>query len=105
MRNKKRTVKRKSVDKPKRSKEKIQREMQEISDDEYLDFEDKYTEDELLDLSGSEPRKPLVLQVALNNGYDILLKDVNTGEMYVLEKQWSYTTKGHTHALRLLGRY
>ena len=58
------------------------------------------------DVCGSEPAprlKPLRLRLVLDNGYDVVFGDIDTGYLYALEKHWNRFFKGNEYSLRLLG--
>ncbi len=57
------------------------------------------------EVGGSEELilKPLRLRLILDNGYDILLGDIDSGYVYALEKHWNRFSRGNEYSLRLLG--
>lgn len=68
-----------------------------------MKFEDKEILLAEMDLAGSEPIKPLVLQVVINNGSDVVLQDIISGYMYALEKKLSEDNRSYKYQLVVLG--
>ncbi len=73
----------------------VKSKVEELEDDDAWESEVEGSEEPIL--------KPLRLRLVLDNGYDVVFGDIDSGYLYSLEKHWNRFSKGNEYSLRLLG--